>query len=276
MSKICWTVSALFLLAASAAGQQTPFAAFPDAEDVFRQPVADPRRIQLSAAYYRLRGDDVSDIALGHSWAMARWRPRERDWTWQWNLEAMAFSRFTLGGDVNEFQAIDFFGHLPLEARRGRFSARGLIFHESSHLGDDYIRRTGDTGVRYSIDGLRAQAAWDWTRRLRTYAGTAYLLHTVPSPKRWNLQAGFEMLSADLELLKDYPVRLFVAQDFQWHERVQWNMDSRSLVGFRFGFKGTVRAMRLYLGYFDGHSPFGQFYARREHYADIGISLELF
>lgn len=279
MSTSSWPARAFLLLSlgsAAAAAEPEPFSAFPDAAGIFRQSVADPRRIQLSADYYRLDGHDVSDVALGHSWGMARWMTNGGAWTWQWNLEAMAFSRFHLAGDVNEFQVVDFLGNLPVEARSGRFSGRAMLFHESSHLGDDYIRRTKDTGFRFSTDGLRAQASWDWTRWLRTYAGASYLLHTVPAPKRWALQAGFELLSEDLGWLKDYPVRLFAAQDFHWRERVQWNMDSRSMIGLRFGFKGTIRAMRLYLGYFDGHSPFGQFYARREHYADVGISLELF
>ena len=38
---------------------------------------------------------------------------------------------------------------------------------------------------------------------------------------------------------------------------------------------GIPRSMRLYAGYFDGHSPYGQFFTRREHYADIGVSFDL-
>jgi hypothetical protein len=36
-----------------------------------------------------------------------------------------------------------------------------------------------------------------------------------------------------------------------------------------------TRSIRFQLGYFDGHSPFGQFYTQREHYTDLSIAFEL-
>jgi len=214
-------------------------------------------------------------MALGHSWGMARWHPGENRWALQWNIEAMAYSRFRLSGTVNEFQTIDFFGRLPLEIRWDRYSGKLMLFHESSHLGDDFIRRTGNTGFRYSIDGLRAIASHEPADFLRLYGGGSYLLHTVPSPDRGALQAGFELTSRELGLFADYPTRVYLAQDFQSQGRLAWNTNSRTVLGLRMGFKGVLRSMRLHIGYFDGHSPYGQFFNQREHYADVGISFDL-
>jgi hypothetical protein len=48
------------------------------------------------------------------------------------------------------------------------------------------------------------------------------------------------------------------------------------VTGLKFNFpESLTRAVRLQLGYFDGHSPFGQFYTRREHYADVSFAFEL-
>lgn len=259
---------------APARAARSPYAVFPRGNELFPALLADPRQIQLSAAYYRLAGRDTADVALGHSWGMARWYSDEDRWAWQWNIEAMAFSRFLLSGVINEFQTIDFFANIPLEVRSGPYSGKFMLFHESSHLGDDYIRRTRDVGFRYSIDGLRAVLAVEPFRALRLYGGATYLLHTIPSPKRGALQGGLELRTRELGLLEKYPTHAYLAQDVQSIERTAWNVNSRTVLGVQIGFKGALSSMRLQVGYFDGHSSYGQFFSRREHYTDAGINLQ--
>jgi hypothetical protein len=269
---------AVFLLAAALAA---PAAAkvdlLPRPNEIFPVLIADPRHIQLSASYYRLDGRNTSDIALGHAWGFSRWRSGEnQDWLWESDLEGMAYSRFHLGGGVNEFETADFFASLPVTVRRGDVSFKGALFHRSSHLGDDYIRRTGDTGFRSSMEGLSLQAALEPCRFARVYGGAEYLLHTLPSPRRWSLQSGLEGDSGDLHWSRRAAASLFVAEDVQWHERVEWNPDSHTLAGVKLSFRESpARALRIAVGYFVGHSPFGDFYTRRTHYADLSVSLEL-
>ncbi|MBI3564361.1 MAG: DUF1207 domain-containing protein [Elusimicrobia bacterium] len=269
--------AALLLAAALAPPAAASVDLFPRPNEIFPVLTADPRRIQLSASYHRFEGRDESDIGLGHAWGLMRGRAGDmQDWLWETDLEGMAFSRFTLGGGINEFQTVDFYAGLPLTARRGDVSFKGTLFHESSHLGDDWIRRTGSTGYRFSTEGLQAQAAIDPLPVLRLYGGARYLLHTVPSPARWSAQAGLELTSEDLRWSKEVPTRLFLAEDLQWRERAAWNADSHLVVGVKFGFKESPsRAMRVGAGWYDGHSAFGQFFARRERWLDLSAALEL-
>lgn len=264
----------LLLLACAARAGERSYDVFPRSDEVFKNLLADPRQIQLAASYYRWYGKNTADAALGHSWGMARWRTRDKAWVWQWDVEAMAYSRFRLSGAINEFETIDFFANLPIEIRHGIFSGRLMLFHESSHLGDDYIRRTADMGFRYSIDGLRATVSVEPAKCLRLYGGGTYLLHTLPSPARGALQGGFELTSNELDLLPDYPSWIYLAQDVQSHENVNWNVNSNTVLGLRVGFKGAIRSMRFYLGYFTGHSPYGQFFAQHDHYANFGIAFD--
>jgi hypothetical protein len=249
---------------------------FPRPNEVFPVLLADPRRIQLSASYYRLDGRNASDIALGHSWGMTRWRSEDLRTLWEADVEGMAYSRFLLGGGINEFQTVDFSAALPLTVRRDGVAFKGALFHESSHLGDDYIRRTGDSGYRYSDEGLRGTASLDAGPWARLYGGASWLIHRVPATKRWTLQAGVELTSPDLGLSSRVPTRLFLAEDLQSHQRVQWNPDSRTVAGVRVGFRDNpTRDMRVQAGYFTGHSPYGQFFARKERYADLSVVFEL-
>lgn len=273
--------SRLAALALSLAALAAPGAAevdlFPRPNVIFPLLVAEPRHIQLSASYYRLDGRDQSDVALGHSWGLTRWRGGDRqEWLWETDLEGMAYSRFRLGGGVNEFDTVDFFANLPVTVRRGDVAFKSTLFHESSHLGDDYIRRTGDIGFRYSVEGVRTQAEIDPGRYLRLYGGAEYLLHAVPHSRRWSGQAGFELTSDDLHWSREVPTRVYLAEDLQAHQRVSWNVDSHLVAGVKIGFRESPsRDMRVQAGWFDGHSPFGQFYARRQEYVDLSISLEL-
>ncbi len=263
----------LACLAAPARAGNSPYGLFPESQQVFRELSADPRHVQLGVSYYRLRGRDNADAALGHSWGLARWYAGNDRWIWQANVEGMAYSRFILGGGVNEFQTVDFIVGLPLEVRRGNFSARAALSHESSHLGDDFIRRTGDEGFRYSNESVGLTLSYDLTFWARLYAGGTYLLHTVPFPQRRVGQGGVEFTSKELGLSRDYLFHVFLAEDVQAHENVHWNVNSRTVGGLQLGFKGVPRSMRFFVGYFTGHSPFGQFYLQREHYADVGMSL---
>ena len=269
--------SALLLAALSTSAAAASADLSPRPNEVFPLLIADPRHIQLSASYYRLDGRNDSDIALGHSWGLTRWRAGAlQDWLWEADVEGMAYSRFRIGGGINELETADLIAGVPVTLRRGDVSFKGALFHESSHLGDDYIRDTGNAGFRSSNEGARLQAAIEPRPWARAYAGSGYLLHDVPGAKRWALQGGLELFGGDLHWSKEVPTRLFIAEDLQSHQDVQWNTDSHTVAGVKIPFRRSMtRAMRVQIGYFTGHSPFGQFYTRREHYADVSIAFEL-
>lgn len=272
------TAAALLLLAAlTSRAAAADVDLFPRPNVIFPLLIADPRHIQLSASYYRLNGRNTSDIALGHSWGLTRWRSGELDeWLWEADIEGMAYSRFQIGGGVNRFETVDFFANLPVTVRRGDIAFKGALFHESSHLGDDYIRETGNAGFRSSNEGLRLQGSLEPRRFARLYGGGTYLFHDVPVSAPWSMQGGLEFFSDDLHWSKRVRTRFFVGQDFQWHQDVGWNMDSHTVTGLKINFRESMtRAMRVQLGYFTGHSPFGQFYTVRTHYADLSVAFEL-
>jgi len=265
--------SALLLAAVPARAQDT--SAFPETDRIFHRLLADPRQAQTSARYYRQAGDDMADIALGNSWGMIRWTGLGLGgWQLQWNVEGMAYTRFKLGGGINEFQTIDFFGNLPLEARRGIFSGKLVLFHASSHLGDDYIRRTGDLGTRYSIEGLRLLASVEPHPFVRVYGGGGDILHSVPAGKGGMLQVGIELRTPDFNASTRYPKHLYFAEDVRWLDRVGWSATINTEIGIRIAYSGVIRSLRVHLGDSHGHSDFGQFYSRTENYVNLGISCD--
>jgi hypothetical protein len=271
------SLAAALLAAALSAPAAAGVDLSPRPNEIFPLLIADPRHIQTSASYYRLDGQNASDLALGGSWGLTRWRTGPlQDWLWEADVEGMAYSRFLIGGGCDEFQTADFIADLPVAVRRGDVSFKAALFHESSYLDAQYGRDAGVSAIHYFDQGARLQAALDLRSWARAYAGAQYLIHDIPDAPRWSLQSGLEFSADDLEWFKGAPARPFLAQDCQWHQDVGWNTDSHTVLGVKIPLRGSpTRALRVQAGYFTGHSPFGQFYARREHYADLSIAFEL-
>ena len=267
----------LLACAAPAAARNLEYGVIPETDQLFHRLLADPRQPQTSILFYCLGGKNLADVALGDTWGLARGRAPGRDgddWFFQLNVAGMGYSRFILSGGVNEFQTIDFFADVPLEIRHGRFSAQVMAFHESSHLGDDYIRRTRDLGFRFSIEGVRSVLSFEPHRFLRVYGGGTGLIHAVPSGQEGALQYGFELRSPDLGWPRHRECWVYLAQDFKNYGRASWNLNSKTDLGLRVGEAKVIRALRVHLGYFGGRSEYGQLYNNREHYWDLGVSFD--
>ncbi len=248
---------------------------YPDGH-LFHKLIADPRQVQLLMSYYQLQGENMGDVALGHRWGMDRWSDRWGD-QYQWDLEGMAYSRFQVGLGINYLETIDYIANLPLEIRRGPYSAEIMLFHESSHLGDGYIRQTGNLGFNYSVNGFRSVFSRDFGHILRIYGGGSYLLDVAPtSLGRGAVQAGFELTGPDFHAPKiKRPLFVYLAEDAESHQYNQWNINSNTVAGIGMRARKSGRVIRLQLGYFAGHSPFGQFYFERQHYANVALAFDL-
>ena len=110
----------------------------------------------------------------------------------------------------------------------------------------------------------------------RLYGGTEALLFATPATGRWALRGGFELTSPEIKTAQAPPFRLFLAEVLRWRQRVRWNMDSRLAAGARFGFRDAPgRAVRAGVAWSEGHSPYGQFEAKRERRLELTASLEL-
>lgn len=248
---------------------------FPQGDELFKKLLADPEEVKISAEYFRLNDSNTVDVSLGHTWGGVRWSSgAEGSWWAQLDISGVMTPRFLVSTNVNQLEAIDFFLNLPLEIRRGIFSARATLYHESGHLGDNLIARTGRERITYSREGFQLLAAVELWKSLRLYGGLTELLHNIPDVGNLELQAGFEWRGADLGLFKDHESLLYLAEDLQSKEEVGWNINTNTEIGAEFGFKGNNRGLRIFLNYFDGHSTFGQFFKEREEKLGGGLGFD--
>ena len=231
--------------------------------------LADPRAPQLAASYSRLGGSDIVEPSLGHTWSLANGRFGDQMWQTELGAEAMSYSRLRVGGGRGDFEAVDFIGNIPLVVRRDDLSLKAMAYHESSHVGDDHVRRDGDPGFRFSTTGLRTIFAIELFEKFRVYGGPEFAFLSNPSPDRWGVQCGAELSHTRRN------AKYYVAQDLKSRERVGWQPISRTVLGVRVIDADGRRAARFALGWNAGRSSFGVFFRNAEHRGDVSVALEL-
>ena len=156
--------------------------------------------------------------------------------------------------------------------RNGRFSGQGRLFHQSSHLGDEYIfTNLVEDRVNLSYQAVDLRLSYEFPGDvLRLVVGGGNIFQREPSSlKPWSLQTG-------LELKRPWPspearLRPVAAADVQYREENNWQADMSLRAGLEFQRWLGSRNLQLLIEYFRGHSPNGQFYTDNIDYLGLGM-----
>ena len=239
----------------------------------FEPLIADPRwpRFSASIQFYQddPRLDTVGSANVGAAIPFYGWEAFGADW--QVGLQGGVFSIFDLNSRSNDLVNAVYFVALPLSVRKGAFSAQARLFHQSSHLGDEFLLNNQVNRINLSYEGTDLLLSWDFARILRLYGGGGGLFNTDPSRlKPWFVQGGFQLTSPYplfTELL--YPI---AALDVQANEQEGWNVNFSARAGVEFRSEWLAeRRLQWLFEYFNGHSPNGQFFQRNIEYFGTGL-----
>lgn len=168
-----------------------------DRGPAFRPPLASPLEPAFRAAPVRVdRGDTERWVGLldfGERFA-ATVRRRGSDQGLRLDLAVSGgvFTRFDLETSGNEFVEAHFRGAFQALARRGRLAARLELHHVSSHLGDEYLVRTGRQPISTSREGVELLLQTDRVPGLMVYAGGGAVLRSTEDLDPLSARAGFE------------------------------------------------------------------------------------
>jgi hypothetical protein len=170
---------------------------------------------------------------------------------------------------------------IPLTYRRGDLSARTRLYHQSSHLGDEFILRANPQRVNLSYEALELLLSYD-LGRWRVYGGGEYLFNRDPD----ELAAG--VVHAGAEYRRGAPAFRIAelggaywvaAVDTKGFDENGWRQAWSAKTGLEFRPLRDVqrqgRHWSLMLEYYDGPSPYGQFYAQEVSYYGLGVALSL-
>ena len=223
--------------------------------------IADPRWPHFAASYQRYLHDrqltDVAAVSFGESFAL--FRDRAGATWWEVGIQAGVFAVFDLDAESKDLVNADYLVGIPLSGRYGDWSAMLRLFHQSSHLGDEFLLRTKTERVNLSYEGVDLKVSYEFGDVLRLYTGGGYLFDQEPSRLHpWSIQYGAELISP--WPARDARWRPIAAADVQHREENNWSTDFSLRAGVQLDGVLASRNLPIMLEYFKGRSHNGQFY----------------
>ena len=254
--------------------------------DVFCPLIADPKGVSSFVSY--LRGDaedfatDVGSVGISDSFGFFRFGGSRRGNGVQLGLSGGVFAQFDLGTSSYDLINADYIIGFPLTMRKGGTSARLRVYHQSSHLGDEFLLRSEHIDrENLSFEALEAMLSQD-VGPLRLYAGGEYFLNREPRTLPRKLaHGGIELHPGGaLRLGTLGAVRLVAAGDVKVvSEAGDWDTGISARAGIEVGRArdGSTSSRRWSLLYefFDGPSPYGQFFQNDVRLSGVGFHFAL-
>jgi len=254
-------------------------------DQIFCPLFADPKDVRSFVTFLRGtfpsledpagKSTSIASVGLGDSFGLVRHGGPNAGEGIQLDVVGSIFAQFNLGTPSNDLINADYVIGLPLTFRRRGFSVRARLYHQSSHLGDEYLLSNEDVQRENlsfeSVEFLVSQEV----RAVRAYAGAERIFRREPD----NLPA--KLFHAGLELRTGRPrnVQLVGGVDVKTTELHDWSPAVSGRVGLEFGRAAPgghpVRPVTLMLELYDGPSPYGQFFRDDISYVGIGLHFGL-
>lgn len=241
---------------------------------IFRPLLADPRWPHFSASYQTYsRGGDLDHAGapnFGETIPLIRFDGPD-DGLMDLAIQAGVFAVFDMDAPSHDLVNADYWVGLPLAYRKGDFSALARVFHQSSHLGDEFLLGgRADKRVNLSYESVDSILSYELPLGFRAYGGGGYMFHRDPEDlDPWSLQYGLELRSP---LILWDTIRPVAALDVQNRQESGWDFDLSLRAGVQLeGPSFWSRKMQLLFEYYNGRSPNGQFYENGIEYYGFGV-----
>lgn len=264
------------------ADEATGTVAFPQ-DEIFCPLMADPKQPRSFAGVQWGELFTVSDsasasttlgtVGLGDRFGLVRWGGGTPGNGIELSVSGAIFAQFDLSAASFDLINADYLVGLPLTWRAAGTTARLRLYHQSSHLGDEYLLREGDIErENLSFESVELIVSQE-IGPLRLYAGGERLLRREPaSLERMVAHGGIELHSAaggPLGLVAGIDTKLSEEQDWTpaWSARAGLRITPRARGGH------PARQLLILGEYYTGPSPYGQFFQEDVTFAGLGIHL---
>ena len=168
----------------------------------------------------------------------------------------------------------DYLVGVPVTLRWSGFSSRLRLYHQSSHLGDEFLLRTELQRENLSFEAIELLLSQEFGP-LRAYAGGEYLFNREPETLDQTLaHAGLEARAGQLR-----GVRFVAAVDAKMVEQRDWDPGLSARAGIEFAYRRDEshppRLWAILFEFYDGPSPYGQFFQEQVRWFGAGLHLSL-
>lgn len=256
---------------AQAQSQAAAIEALP-VDELFKPLIADPRQPQFSIKYHRYDVEEdfnAASVSFGDYFGFASGLFGEYGVS-QIGLQGAVFAVFNLDSESFDLVNADYWIGIPVSLRHGPFSYLARIYHQSSHLGDEFLLGNPDVArINLSYEDLEVLTSYEY-KRWRFYGGGGVIINSEPNLDPLHAQGG-------VEYRQPSPFsnwQMVTAADLQSSQEQDWHGNA----SFQFGFAYDGRAnreIRFMLEHYRGFSPNGQFYNERLRYTGLGVYFDL-
>jgi hypothetical protein len=220
-------------------------------------------------------GATIVSVGIGDAFGLVRWNGARPGDGVQLDVVGAVFAQFDFEASSKDLINADYTIGFPLTLRKRGFSTRLRLYHQSSHLGDEFLLRDGEIQrENLSFESFEVLISQE-LRAFRVYAGAERLFRREPETVSTSVfHAGVEARSGRLG-----PVQLIAALDMKSPELHDWSpaMSGRAGIEFvRSGGSGhPARIVTMMFEWYDGPSPYGQFFQDDISYVGAGVHFSL-
>lgn len=242
---------------------------------------ADPFRVGFGIESVRVSKPGIADssrnrvnLRAGGQLSFVRFQPIDQpDLGWELTL----IGGFNDQNDVrHSLDNIGWDGHYGLLATA--VPLHGLAFkfgllHVSSHVGDEFLERTGRLRIGYTRQEVAAGASWFFSERWRLYTetGRAFFMGNRDLQEPWRAQVGLEYESAPK--LWNRRMSWYAAVDSQSMQERDWRVDVAVQAGVVV--RSAGRTWRIGLQWYNGRPPISEFFQSTEQYMSFGLWIDI-
>jgi len=244
--------------------------------DLFRPLIADPKQPQFFVSFNRFKSAGVrysmASVGFGETFGIYRFFGSREGNGLQLNVEGALFAQFNLDTPSYDLINADYTVGIPATYRLGDNSLRFRMYHQSSHLGDEFLQSVNPPErVNLSYEAIELIYSREW-RGWRVYGGGEYLIHKEPDDlKPMSAHWGIEYCGNKPLVWNGRPIAGVDMKSFEEHS---WAIDTSIKAGLEFGHPTPgQRRLRLMAEWYKGFDPRGQFYNNKVKYYGTGVSL---
>jgi len=253
--------------------------------DLFCPLLADPKAEHSFVSY--LKGDfppfegdaptgdlSIGSVGLGDAFPLVRWTGGAPGNGLQIGLVGGIFAQFNLDAESLDLINADYLVGIPVTFRWSGFSTRVRVYHQSSHLGDEFILGTDIERTNLSFESVDLLVSQE-LGPLRAYGGGEFLFNREPETLESTLaHAGMELRVGQLR-----GIRFLGAVDMKATEQHDWDPGWSARAGIEIAAwrdeTHPPRLWGLFAEYYDGPSPYGQFFQEQVKYLGVGLHISL-
>lgn len=246
--------------------------------DIFCPLVADPKEPRTFASFQRGTtapfDTEIGAIGIGDSFGLFRWGGSTPGNGVQLSVVASVFAQFDLSTESFDLINADYIIGVPLTFRSGGLTSRLRIYHQSSHLGDEFLLRDQPERMNVAFESLELIVSQE-LGALRVYGGGEYLFNREPA----ELESKILHLGAEARAGSPRGLGLVAAVDVKATEEQSWKpaLSARTGVEIAWGRDPAhpPRTWRILGEFYNGPTPYGQFYREMIRYYGVGVHFSL-